>query len=58
MMRCYKEKHTWTSTNLQQFVEEESTVKDMIMVVAAEIWKLEEQLSSLKAEQMTFSSKL
>ncbi|KAM2058490.1 hypothetical protein EV1_030548 [Malus domestica] len=31
---------------------------DRIMVVAAEIQKLEEQLSALKAEQMTFSSKL
>ncbi|KAB2611056.1 hypothetical protein D8674_019088 [Pyrus ussuriensis x Pyrus communis] len=37
LRRCYKEKHTWTSTNLQQLVEEESTVKDMIMVAAAEI---------------------
>ena len=31
---------------------------DQIMVVATEIQKLEEQLSALKAEQMTLSSKL
>ena len=33
-VRCCKEKHTRTSTNLQQLVEEGSTMKDIIMVVA------------------------
>ncbi|CAN6587046.1 unnamed protein product [Malus baccata var. baccata] len=57
-VRCYKEKHTWTSTTLQQLVEEGSTMKDRIIVVAAEIQKLEEQLCDLKAEETTLSSKL
>lgn len=33
-------------------------MEDCIMVVAAEIQKLEEQLSALKVEQITLSSKL
>ncbi|XP_009353190.2 uncharacterized protein LOC103944450 [Pyrus x bretschneideri] len=57
-VRCYKEKHTRTSTTLQQLVEEGSSMEDRIIVVVAEIQKLEEQLSALKAEQMTLSSKL
>lgn len=39
-------------------MEEGSTVEDGIMVVVTEIQKLEEQLSTLKAEQMTFLRKL
>ncbi|RXH75625.1 hypothetical protein DVH24_039324 [Malus domestica] len=35
-----------------------SVMKDQIMVVVAEIQKLEEQLSALKAKQMTLPSKL
>lgn len=54
----YKEKHTKTSTTLQQLVEEGLAMEDQIMVVVAKIQKLEEQLSTLKAEQITFSSKL
>lgn len=49
-MECYKEKHSKTSTSLQQLVEEGSAMEDRIMVVDAEIQKLEEQLSALKAE--------
>ena len=49
-VRCYKEKHTRTSTTLQQLVEEGSAMENRIMVVATEIQKLEEQLSPLKAE--------
>ncbi|KAM2710342.1 hypothetical protein EV2_047917 [Malus domestica] len=33
-------------------------MEDRIMMVVAEIHKLEEQLSAMKAEQMTLSSKL
>ncbi|XP_018502252.1 uncharacterized protein LOC108867029 [Pyrus x bretschneideri] len=57
-VRCYKEKHTRTSTTLQQLVEEGSSMEDRIIVVVAEIQELEEQLSALKAEQMTLSSNL
>ncbi|KAM2863305.1 hypothetical protein FF1_022097 [Malus domestica] len=57
-VRCYKDKHARTSTNLQQLVEERSGIEDMIVVVAREIQKLEEQFSALKAKQMTFSNKL
>ncbi|CAN6679637.1 unnamed protein product [Malus baccata var. baccata] len=35
-----------------------SVMKDQIMVVVAEIQKLEEQLSALKAKQITLPSKL
>ncbi|KAB2625669.1 hypothetical protein D8674_017329 [Pyrus ussuriensis x Pyrus communis] len=55
-VRCYKGKHIRTSTTLQQLVEEGSTMDDRIMVVAAEIQKLEEQLYALKVEQMTLPS--
>ncbi|CAN6587049.1 unnamed protein product [Malus baccata var. baccata] len=57
-VRCYKEKQTRTSTTLQQLVDEGSFMEDRIRVVAVEIQKLEEQHSTLKAEQMTLSSKL
>ncbi|KAM1207841.1 hypothetical protein ACFX2J_013571 [Malus domestica] len=58
MVRCYKEKHIRTSITLQQLVDEGSSMEDRIIVVVAEIQKLEEQLLALKAEQMTLSSKL
>ncbi|KAB2625706.1 hypothetical protein D8674_017366 [Pyrus ussuriensis x Pyrus communis] len=38
---CYKKNHTRTSTTLHQLVEEGSAMEDRIMVVAAEIQKLE-----------------
>lgn len=57
-VRCYKEKHTRTSTTLQQLVEEGSAMEDWIMMVASEIQKLEEQMFALKAKQMTLSNKL
>ncbi|XP_050122548.1 uncharacterized protein LOC126600070 isoform X3 [Malus sylvestris] len=34
MVRCYKEKHTRTSTTLQQLVEEDSSMEDRIIVIA------------------------
>ncbi|KAB2626278.1 hypothetical protein D8674_017938 [Pyrus ussuriensis x Pyrus communis] len=43
-----KRQHSKTSTSLQQLVEEGSAMEDRIMVVDAEIQKLEEQLSALK----------
>lgn len=57
-IKCYKEKHARTSASLQQLVEEGSAMEDRNMVVVSETQKLEEQLSTLKAEQMTLSSKL
>lgn len=57
-VRCYKEKHSQTSTNLQQLVVKGSAIEDLIMVVVVEIQKLEKQLSALKAEHLTLSSKL
>lgn len=57
-VKCYKEKHSRTSSSLQQLVENDSAMEDHIMTVATEIQKLKEQRSTLKVEQMTFSSKL
>ncbi|KAB2600392.1 hypothetical protein D8674_010663 [Pyrus ussuriensis x Pyrus communis] len=42
----------------KQLVEERSAREDRIMVIVAEIQKLEQQLFALKAEQITLSSKL
>ncbi|KAM1094619.1 hypothetical protein FF1_009605 [Malus domestica] len=57
-VECYKEKYIRTSTSLQKLVDEGLAIEDRIMVVLAEIEKLNEQLSALKAEQITLLSKL
>ncbi|KAM2994419.1 hypothetical protein FF2_046393 [Malus domestica] len=57
-IKFYKDKHFRTLSSLQKLVEEGSVIEDRIIVVASEIQKLEEELSALKAEQMTLLSKL
>ncbi|KAB2599987.1 S2-RNase [Pyrus ussuriensis x Pyrus communis] len=51
-VKCYKEKHSRTSTSLQQLVENGLTMEDKIKVVAFEIQTLEEQLFPFKIEEV------
>ncbi|KAB2612494.1 hypothetical protein D8674_034810 [Pyrus ussuriensis x Pyrus communis] len=57
-VKCFQEKHTKTSATLQQLVEEGSVMEDRIAVVDAKIQRLENQLSSLKAEKMSLTNHL
>lgn len=52
-VRCFQEKETSTSTQIQQLLDEGSKTEERIGVVTAEIQKLEGQLAVLKAEQST-----
>lgn len=57
-VKCFQEKHTKTSTTLQQLVEEWSVMEGRIAVVDFKIQRLEEQLTSLKAEKMILTNHL
>ncbi|KAB2602772.1 TMV resistance protein N-like [Pyrus ussuriensis x Pyrus communis] len=57
-VRCFKEKQSTTSTHIQQLVDEGSTTEETIKVVSSEIQRLEEQITMLRAEQVTILGKL
>ncbi|KAB2631169.1 hypothetical protein D8674_008688 [Pyrus ussuriensis x Pyrus communis] len=57
-VKCFQEKHVKSTAALQQLVEEGSVMEERIAVVDSEIQRLEEQLSSLKAEKVTFTNHL
>lgn len=57
-VKCYQEKHVKSTNVLQHLVEEGSGMEARIAVVDYEIQRLEEHLSSLKAEKVAFTNHL